>query len=72
MKSTAMTPGLLPMITPLQAMDSDNAGLCQLFAVESPPEGVVFDIAASNSAQLADYVRSGFAYIKLEPSHGIN
>ena len=30
------------------------------------------DVAASGSAQLADYVRLGYAHIKLEPPHGID
>jgi intracellular sulfur oxidation DsrE/DsrF family protein len=30
------------------------------------------DVAASGNAQLADYVRLGYAHIKLEPPHGID
>jgi len=30
------------------------------------------DVAASGSAQLADYVRLGYTHIKLEPAHGID
>lgn len=87
MKPATMMPGLLLVFTPLQAMHSGAAGLCQLpegvgihvcgeYARWKRPGSVDYldfdDVTTSGSAQPADYARLGFVHIKPEAPHGID